>query len=265
MKIITVAAEKGGVGKTTIGAYNWAEWLASNGSKVLSIDLDQQASLSETYGVITNTGSAANIFLDQPVEIQQISDNLSIIPGSYTMEAAKIDLNQQNNREYKLMLYFNKYSEKYNWDQYDYIIIDTHPDFEIVTQNAYLASDIILSPVEPSKYGISSYSKIKARLNLFKEQMINPISGTSYFDAKILFFANMIDYRQATSKQLLSEIENEDSFVATIPNRTIFEMSAMRNIPIAKMTELTGYSQYTQLFNEIFHQFNKIKKAVDIH
>lgn len=81
MKIITFAAIKGGVGKTTL-AYNYGEWLANQGSRILFIDLDHQSNLTQTYQIYDNKYTVGNIFLkNDQVKIHQINENIDLIAG----------------------------------------------------------------------------------------------------------------------------------------------------------------------------------------
>ena len=88
MKIISFAAIKGGVGKTTL-AYNFGEWLAKNGKKILFIDLDHQCNLSQTYDVYgdESIGTVANIFLQQgDVTINHVKENIDLIAGNMHLD-----------------------------------------------------------------------------------------------------------------------------------------------------------------------------------
>lgn len=86
MKIITFAAIKGGVGKTTL-AYIYGEWLANQGSRILFIDLDHQSNLTQTYQIYDNKYTVGNIFLkNDQVKIHQINENIDLIAGDMHLD-----------------------------------------------------------------------------------------------------------------------------------------------------------------------------------
>ena len=104
MKIITFAAIKGGVGKTTL-TFNYGEWLSSKGHNVLLIDSDHQCSLTQTYDIYKDHGTLANIFTkdSEKVEIIELHKNLSIIPASMQLDTINNDLQTRANKE--LLMY----------------------------------------------------------------------------------------------------------------------------------------------------------------
>lgn len=105
MKIISVSAVKGGVGKTTI-TFNYGEWLSRQGYKVLIIDTDHQCSLSQTYNLFTNENTIYNAFMNEEVEIHKIHDNLSIIPASPMLDELEVELSSKHNKDLLLMMGF---------------------------------------------------------------------------------------------------------------------------------------------------------------
>ena len=163
MKIITFAAIKGGVGKTTL-TFNYGEWLSSKGHNVLLIDSDHQCSLTQTYDIYKDHGTLANIFTkdSEKVEIIELHKNLSIIPASMQLDTINNDLQTRANKELLMYMWFSD-----NYDElkkFDYVLIDTHPDFSTITQNMIVISDLVFSPIEPSEYGFISKSNLELRM-----------------------------------------------------------------------------------------------------
>lgn len=283
MKIATIMAEKGGVGKTTV-LYNFAEWLSApanvvvstdaagkpvfgQNKKVLLMDFDQQASLTETYALLGANGSTENMFRDQPVEIQHVRENLDIIAGSYELEQAAEATMLKNGREMLLYWYMADHATGYNWDQYDYILMDTHPDFGVINQNVTVTSNIIVSPLEPSKYGVSAKEKIEARLGFFKKSpaMRDMRTGESIVTAELVFFNNLIAHNESASQRLLQATESDPTVVATIQKRTAFPQSVEQSYPLVAMAQDSKLmSKYRKFFNEINNEFAKIKSAIDL-
>jgi ATPases involved in chromosome partitioning len=278
MKIATFLAEKGGVGKTTI-LYNFAEWLSTPedvellpgvygaGKKVLMIDLDQQASLTETYNKMTFDGSSANMLRNQPVNIVAIRENIDLIPGSFALEQAADEAALKPGRELLLYWYFNDFNNQYDWEQYDYILIDAHPDFKLVNQNIAAIANIIVSPLEPSKFGVSAKAKIEARLGMFKEQpsMRNPTTRESLVTAELVFFNNMIKHNEAASHRLLEATDDDETVIATIDHRSMFPKSVEQQFPISEMVLDTAIrNKFRKFFEKTFGEFTFIKQAIDL-
>jgi ATPases involved in chromosome partitioning len=283
MKIATIMAEKGGVGKTTV-LYNFAEWLSApadvvvstdaagnptlgQNKKVLLMDFDQQASLTETYATLGAGGSTENMFLDQPVEIQHVRENLDIIAGSYELEQAAEAAMLKNGREMLLYWYMADHAPEYDWDRYDYILMDTHPDFSVINQNVAVTSNIIVSPLEPSKYGVSAKEKIESRLGLFKQSpaMRDRRTGESFVTAELVFFNNLIAHNESASQRLLQATVSDPTVVATIQKRTAFPQSVEQSYPLVAMAQDSKLlSKYRKFFNEINEEFVKIKTAIDL-
>ena len=93
MKICSFVAIKGGVGKTTL-AYNYGEWLADQGYKVLMLDFDLQCNLTQTYKIYNTTNTVKNIFVGGEVDIIDIKENISIIPGYMQLDQLNLNWNQ---------------------------------------------------------------------------------------------------------------------------------------------------------------------------
>lgn len=163
MKIITFSAIKGGVGKTTL-TFNYSEWLSSKGYNVLLIDSDHQCSLTQTYDIYKDHGTLANIFTkdSEKVEIIELHKNLSIIPASMNLDMFNNDLQTRANKELLMYMWFSDNYDKLK--KFDYVLIDTHPDFSTITQNMIVISDLVFSPIEPSEYGFNSKSNLELRM-----------------------------------------------------------------------------------------------------
>ncbi len=126
MKIVSFAAIKGGVGKTTL-AYNFGEWLAKQGNKILFIDLDHQCNLSQTYEVYGDDkiGTVANIFLQKDdVTINHVKKNIDLIAGNMHLDDIETNIENMTNKNMRLYMWLNNNFDKLNISQYDYIIID---------------------------------------------------------------------------------------------------------------------------------------------
>ena len=111
MKIITFAAIKGGVGKTTL-AFNFGEWLARKGYQVLFLDLDHQCNLTQTYGIYDDTDTVANIFKGEgDVKVIPIKQNISLIPGYMQLDTIEKSLENKVNKDMLLYMWLEDHYE----------------------------------------------------------------------------------------------------------------------------------------------------------
>lgn len=262
-KIVTMAALKGGVGKTTM-TYNFAEWLAKNGNRVLLIDLDFQCNLTHTYDIYKTEGTVANIFTRQDeAKIIDIPDkSISLIAGDLNLGEVKEYLATKNDKATRMRLWIRQNIQRLA--DYDYILIDCHPDADEITQNAFLCSDIIISPIAPDQFSVDSRVQLKGQYRKIQDDTLNPDTGESYLQAPVLFFVNKINLSEEASKEILKVIPKlDDVLEAYVPKRTLFNKSTLEKISLAEMSTRGGYSKYKDLFKTMDHFFSLLKEKVD--
>lgn len=185
-KVISVANHKGGIGKTT-STINIGAGLVTKNKKVLLVDLDPQANLTQSLGItnpeITIYDNLKGEDVVYPVEVKK---NLYVIPSTLDLSAAEIELSSEPGREYILKEILSKLSSKF-----DHILIDCPPSLGLLTINALTCSDFVYIPLAaeflPMK-GLAKLNKvidqIKSRLN--PQLQIGCVFLTKYDHRKIL-------------------------------------------------------------------------------
>ena len=257
-KVIAIANQKGGVGKTTT-AINLAASLGILEKKVLLIDSDPQANASSGVGVIAEEGelslydclvSGANP-LDAIVEVD--SPNLHLIPSHVDLVGAELELINMPNREYVMKGILEKLRDKY-----DYIFIDCLPSLGLITLNALTGADSVLIPVQCEMFSFEGLAKLKNTINLVK-QGLNPsleVEGLviSMYDSR-LRLANAIveEVRTSSVDYVFDTIIHRNSRVAEAP---------MQHVPVALYDVSSKGS--TNFFNlaEEFLKKNETKVGV---
>jgi chromosome partitioning protein len=185
-KVLSISNHKGGVGKTT-SAINIGAGLNKLGKKVLLIDLDPQANLSQSLGLInqdkTIYGALKGDYKLEPVVVLK---GLDVIPSTLDLSGAEIELSSEPGREYIL----KELIEDIRSD-YDYIIIDSPPSLGLLTINSFTAADEILIPLQAQFLAMQGLAKlvevvekIKSRLN--KELKMGGVFITQYDGRKVL-------------------------------------------------------------------------------
>ena len=170
-KVISIANQKGGVGKTTT-TINLSACLAEAGKRVLVIDMDPQGNTTSGLGI--EKDEAENTIYEvilrtvdiKDAIIKDIFDNLDIIPSNVNLAGAEIDLIDVDNREYIL-----KDSLAEVKDNYDFIILDCPPSLSMLTVNAMTASNTVLVPIQCEYYALEGLTQLMHTINLVKKKL----------------------------------------------------------------------------------------------
>ena len=185
-RVISISNHKGGVGKTT-SAINIGAGLNKLGKKILLIDLDPQANLSQSLKIST---PGSNIYTalrgDHPLQTIEIYPGLDIVPSTLDLSGAEVEMSGEAGREYILRELIEPIRASY-----DYILIDSPPSLGLLTINAFTASDEVFIPLQAQYLALQGLTKllevidkIKKRLN--KELKVGGVFITQYDSRKVL-------------------------------------------------------------------------------
>lgn len=255
MKIITIGALKGGVGKSNF-AFNLSGILSEN-KKVLLIDIDPQSNLTLNVGVdITEQKYTIKDVFENEIELEKVLisnpikqlSNLDLIPSDLILYEMELKIFSYTARESILKRYFEKNKDKFN--RYDYIIIDTNPSFSITNQNAFLIADEIILLTDVSLNGIQGAELFMAlwdniRQNLGKENNINTLILNN-LDKRIKLSKELIDF--CHTNQNLSNIALKN----IIFNNVKIKETELEHLPINVLhNNSKQHLNYQELLKEL--------------
>ena len=214
-KVISVANQKGGVGKTTT-AVNLSTLLAKRGKKVLLIDTDPQGNATSGLGVTKEVElSVYDILVGETTFEETVQDtevkNLKVCPSNISLAGAEVELVSMMSREQRLKVKLDAVKE-----QYDFIIIDCPPSLGLVTLNAFTASDSVLIPVQCEYFALEGLGQLLNTVNLVKKHLNKNLE----IEGALL---TMYDARTNLSNQVVKEVKKyfEDKVYKTVIPRNV--------------------------------------------
>mgnify|MGYP000025803094 CR=1 FL=1 len=259
-RIIAIANQKGGVGKTTT-AINLSASLASLGKKVLAIDMDPQGNMSSGLGVDKNEVEKTvydliigNIGIEECI-YEEVIENLDVLPSNIDLSAAEIELIGVDNKEYILRDKVNKVKEKY-----DFIIIDCPPALSMLTINAMTTSDSVLVPIQCEYYALEGLGQLINTIGLVQEHF-NPVLLVS------TMLVTMFDRRTLLSREVYNEVKGHYPSIVlntTIPRSVkISEAPSFSQSVIAYDPRGIGAISYGEAALEIAQRSQQVLDTID--
>lgn len=246
-KIISVANQKGGVGKTTT-TVNLSTILAKRGKRVLLIDTDPQGNATSGLGVEKESELSTYDLLisDIPAEdiIQQTAiKNLSISPSNMNLAGAEVQLVSMMSREQRMKEKLDAIK-----DEYDFILIDCPPSLGLITLNAFTASDSVLIPVQCEYYALEGLGQLLNTIELVRKHL----NRNLYVEGALL---TMYDIRTNLANQVVREVKRffqNKVYKTVIPRNVKVSEAPSYGMPITiydpKSKGAKSYEKFTKEF-----------------
>ena len=252
-KVISIANQKGGVGKTTT-AVNLSACVATEGKKVLLIDIDPQGNASSGLGVKADENkSIYNVIVDE-IDIKDtikptMIENLDVCPANINLAGAEIELVSMVSRETRLKGAIDSIRE-----QYDYIFIDCPPSLGLITLNSFTASDSVLVPIQCEYYALEGLGQLINTINLVKKHLNRDLE----IEGAVL---TMYDIRTNLSNQVVKEVKryfNDKVYKTVIPRNIKLSEAPSYGMPITMYDEKSkGARAYEKLAKEVLKNNEK--------
>jgi chromosome partitioning protein len=249
-KVIAVANQKGGVGKTTT-AVNVSACLAALGKNILLLDIDPQANATSGVGVEKTEGASAyGPLLGESPLIEKIQktayDRLSLIPSELDLCGAELELGRLENHLHRVRQALDPIRAS---NQFEFIIVDCAPSLGVLTLNAFAAADDLLVPLQCEYYALEGISMIHRVVGQLRDNGINP--GLQLLGVVMTMF----DARTRLAQQVVDEVRKhfgDKVFDTVIPRTTRLAEAPSHGKPIIHYDKYSaGAAAYEVLTQEI--------------
>ena len=252
-KIIAIANQKGGVGKTTTSV-NLSALLAKQGKKVVLIDADPQGNATSGLGVDKDVEKSLYDVLinEEPVAgtLQDtVEKNLKICPSNMNLAGAEVELVSQMSREHRLKEQLEGIKDKF-----DYIFIDCPPSLGLITLNSFTAADSVLIPVQCEYYALEGLGQLLNTINLVKKHLNKSLE----IEGALL---TMYDIRTNLSNQVVKEVKkyfDDKVYKTVIPRNVRLSEAPSFGMPI---TMYDPKSKGARSYEKLAKEFLKMEEA----
>ena len=246
-KVVTIANQKGGVGKTTT-AVNLSTCLAKTGKKVLMIDADPQGNATSGLGIEKEVEfSIYDVMINDVAIKETLQDscvkNLKVCPSNINLAGAEVELVSMMSREHRLKEKLDEIK-----DDFEYIVIDCPPSLGLITLNTFTAADTVLIPVQCEYYALEGLGQLINTINLVKKHL----NKNFEIEGALL---TMYDIRTNLSNQVVREVKSyfgDKVYKTVIPRNVKLSEAPSYGMPItvydAKSKGAKCYDKFTKEF-----------------
>jgi chromosome partitioning protein len=271
IEVYTTNARKGGDAKTTT-TFEGADYLASKGYRVLLIDCDKSRSLTFRYilehqeaAMISSENTIEGLFFGKNPTPIEVRHNISLIAGLSSIDSMLADI-EKGRGALRLLIWFAQNKAELT-EKYDFILIDTHNDDNIIVQNAMVLSDKIIVPIGVDGDSMRNAKEVEEQLEWLKSEMVNIETGQSMVNAQVIKVGAKVDTdkndREAAQfkKAFEQAMEIDDSYLGWFRNSKFIRAAKLKNQPLSYFKNQAVYANNPTtrvVFEETDALFEKI-------
>lgn len=272
--VIVSASTKGGTTKTSTIA-NLGAYLALKHKHVLFIDTDYQSDLTSCMNQVGGAKLRSSCILRayehdaknaqspfpkdfEPAHVNKYVDIMASSPN--VSHVNDIMRSHMSIAPYVMLHAFNALGLA---DKYDYILIDCHNSFNLLTKGAMVTADYILTPIIPGRFSIKSVTTMVKGLRNLKTHLISPITQKSFITAKLYFVGNLIDKATKSGQQLAQIVHEDPQFIAGFHRRELVNRATTNYSSVFAQARHEGSRSKKIVQNEIIPEFEKIMQKIN--
>lgn len=260
-KFITINNQKGGTGKTAV-ATTLSVFLSRFGKTCL-IDGDRSGNSTKrfTFNPMEEC-HLARVFKKSQVYPMKIRDNLDLVAGTPELEFLDRDLITRLNNTLIFKQYVNM-NDTFN--KYDYVVIDTRNDSNIVTNNLLVASDLVLGVTDLSSDGYEALMNLAQHMEYLEAELVDIMTGQSYVTATVKFIGNKVSHNTNVATQFKEMMAEDDQFIGYFQYRTAFDEAGLQQLTVLDLFDTAKYqkSSYNDFKQSTFSTLSAIKQNLD--
>ncbi len=256
-KIIAVANQKGGVGKTTT-SITLSAMLAKKGKKVMLVDADPQGNATSGLGIEKKMENSVYELLVEDISVNEIIKetsikNLKVCPSNINLAGAEVELVSMVSREQRLKEKLDEVKQ-----EYDYIIIDCPPSLGLITLNAFTAANSVLIPIQCEYYALEGLGQLMNTIEIVRKHL----NKTIQIEGALL---TMYDIRTNLSNQVVTEVKKyfgDKVYKTVIPRNVKLSEAPSYGMPITVYdSKSKGAKSYEKFVKELLKNNEVVTKA----
>lgn len=260
-KYITVNNKKGGTGKTSVSCM-LAVYLSMFGNTCL-IDADESGNATKRFtSTIEEKAIFARLFRKQELFPMAVREGLDVVCGTPELEEVNTELVSRLNNTLVFAGYVRQYE---TFENYEYVVIDTRNDSNLITNNLLVASDLIIGVSDPSSDGFEALMNLEEHVSWLANELRDLFTGESYVRAEVMFVGNKVAHNTDVSRQFKQVMGEIPTFLGYFQDRTAFDEAGLQRKTVLDLFDEAKYQQekYRMFREETLRVLEAIKAKVD--
>ncbi|EMF0536480.1 ParA family protein [Enterococcus hirae] len=260
-KYLVVNNKKGGTGKTSISCM-LAMYLSKFG-KTCMIDSDESGNATKRFvSASQEEAKLSHLFRKQEVFPMTVRDNLDLVCGTPELEQVNTELVSRINNTLVFASYLRQYK---TFERYEYVVIDTRNDSNLITNNMLVVSDLVLGVSDPSSDGFEALMNLEEHVSFLAGELRDLFTGESYVQSSVVFVGNKVAHNTDVSRKFKQVMKEMPQFLGYFQDRTAFDEAGLQRKTVLDLFDEAKYQKenYRVFRQETIQVLEAIKGKVD--